>query len=641
MMLNMLYLFLVAALLGVAAHFGERLFAEMNWPRRSAWLLAMIATVALPANAFLTITNTTIMDTNPAFTLPLILELPDVAGIADGTGQATAATSINWPEWQVFSSAFTGVWVASSAAVLLFYLVAAVRLHRIRRTAEQRTIAKRTVLLTENLGPAVIGFFQPRVVLPRWLATQDSDLRTQVLRHENQHIEAHDQRTLFMALLIVAAMPWNIPLWWQLRRLRAAIELDCDARVLRAGADSKRYAEALFTVGQQSSHTPFAALALTEPVSDLERRIQIMLAKVRRLGVFGFGIRATALVVVMAFAIAVQAPNAQQSNEPRSSAANSIAGTPTMRLAVSNHFMKAQICLEENEDMECVRNELDQVRQMPDLSDYERGQMYNFEAFVNFQINDTVGAIAAYETLLALPHAELPAGLIASSLRNLATLYLGDNRYEEGLEHYERWMALPYVTPLSRDHYLHASILYQLERYQAGIAALEQGIASAGDPDRSWYVMLAVMYYELGDMEAYEQTRAWTNERYPGSLPQTMERPEIPLASSADNINGLGFGVSDGEYLPIIKFRPVHPPQATARGLEGQVIVSYTVTKDGSTRDVQVIESTDAVFESAAIEAAQNYRYKPRVIAGRAVEVPGVQTTLRFELDNENAASEN
>lgn len=629
MMLNMLYLFLVTALLGVAAHFGERLFAEMNWPRRSAWLLAMIATVALPAFAFLAITKTPVMGANPAFTLPLILELPDVAGTADGTRQAAASTSINWPDWQAFSSAFTGVWLASSAAVLLFYLVAAVRLHRIRRTAEQLTIANKSVLLTENLGPAVIGFFQPQIVLPRWLAADDSDLRTQVLQHENQHIEAHDQRTLFTALLIVAAMPWNIPLWWQLRRLRAAIELDCDARVLRAGADSKRYAEALFTVGQQSSHTPFAALALTEPVSDLELRIRIMLAKARRLGVFGFGIRATALVVVMAFAIAVQAPNAQQANESNSSAANSAADsppvTPTMRLAVSQYFGAAQACLEGG-DIGCTQYELDKVRQIADLTDHERAQLFNFEAYVSFQTDNTAGAITAYENLLAQPQDELPAGLFASSLRNLATLYLSENQYEEALEPYERWMALPYTEPKGQDHYLHGSILYQLEQYQAGVEAIETAIASTDTPDKSWYVMLAAMYNVLGDMEAFEQTREYTNQTWPGSMPQ-QDMPDSPEGS--------------GQYLPVEKVSPAYPPEAMARGLEGQVIVSYTVTKDGSTRDVQVTESTDAVFENAAIAAAQQWKYKPRIIDGTPVEVPGVQTTLRFKLDNTDANLEN
>ncbi|UUZ52386.1 hypothetical protein LP419_22985 [Massilia sp. H-1] len=45
---------------------------------------------------------------------------------------------------------------------------------------------------------------------------------------------ARDPQLLGLALLVLVAMPWNLPMWWQLRRLRHAIEVDCDARVLAA-----------------------------------------------------------------------------------------------------------------------------------------------------------------------------------------------------------------------------------------------------------------------------------------------------------------------------------------------------------------------------------------------------------------------
>ena len=93
------------------------------------------------------------------------------------------------------------------------------------------------------------------------------------------------------------------------------------------------------------------------------------------------------------------------------------------------------------------------------------------------------------------------------------------------------------------------------------------------------------------------------------------------------------FGVSDGEYLPIVKVAPIYPQRAASRGLEGHVIVEYTVTATGATRDVAVIESTSSLFDRAAVESASKYKYKPRVINGEAVEVPGVRTIIRFELE--------
>ena len=98
------------------------------------------------------------------------------------------------------------------------------------------------------------------------------------------------------------------------------------------------------------------------------------------------------------------------------------------------------------------------------------------------------------------------------------------------------------------------------------------------------------------------------------------------------NVTGVGFGVSDGEYLPIVKVAPVYPSRALSRGLEGYVIVEFTVTQTGAVKDVFVVESTSSLFERAAVEAAFKFKYKPRVIDGVAVEVPGVQNKITFEI---------
>ena len=98
------------------------------------------------------------------------------------------------------------------------------------------------------------------------------------------------------------------------------------------------------------------------------------------------------------------------------------------------------------------------------------------------------------------------------------------------------------------------------------------------------------------------------------------------------NVTGVGFGVSDGEYLPIVKVAPVYPSRALSRGLEGYVIVEFTVTQTGAVKDVVVVESTSSLFERAAVDSAYKFKYKPRVIDGVAVEVPGVRNKITFEI---------
>lgn len=158
--------------------------------------------------------------------------------------------------------------------------------------------------------------------------------------------------------------------------------------------------------------------------------------------------------------------------------------------------------------------------------------------------------------------------------------------------------------------------------------------------------------FRLGDFVRVERNEVIeTKKEKPEKPPEPEEMPEMPAPDMANNfdnsmavsvsapqmsttmnVGGVGFGISDGEYLPIVKVAPVYPARALQRGLEGYVIVAFTVTAAGTTRDATVVESTSTLFERAALEAALKFKYKPRVIDGQAVEVPGVQNKISFEI---------
>ncbi len=89
----------------------------------------------------------------------------------------------------------------------------------------------------------------------------------------------------------------------------------------------------------------------------------------------------------------------------------------------------------------------------------------------------------------------------------------------------------------------------------------------------------------------------------------------------------------DGEYFKLLIAPPAYPPAAAAAGLEGWVVVEFTVTAAGNVDDVQVVESSDPVFEASAIDAARRNKYKPRIAGGRAVDVTGVRNRFAFTLD--------
>ena len=108
-----------------------------------------------------------------------------------------------------------------------------------------------------------------------------------------------------------------------------------------------------------------------------------------------------------------------------------------------------------------------------------------------------------------------------------------------------------------------------------------------------------------------------------------------PVETDIEMSGGFSLGVGEGDYLPIVKVAPIYPQRALSRGIEGYCVVQYVVTKQGTIREPFVIEDqcTSSLFHRASIQAALKFKYKPRVIDGQAVEVPGVQNKFTYEIE--------
>lgn len=117
--------------------------------------------------------------------------------------------------------------------------------------------------------------------------------------------------------------------------------------------------------------------------------------------------------------------------------------------------------------------------------------------------------------------------------------------------------------------------------------------------------------------------------------PQRMAIGTVPIMTDIDLHGGFSLAVGEGDYLPIVKIAPLYPRRAQSRGIEGTCTVQYTVTRSGATRDVEVVdaECSSNLFKAASIKAAQQFKYKPRIVAGQAVEVEGVRNQFNFKLE--------
>jgi beta-lactamase regulating signal transducer with metallopeptidase domain len=306
----MLYCVAVGVLLSGGAAALEAALRPLGRPTRWVWAAALLLTITAPVAARFAGT----------LTPEAAAMVPDRGGDAGVTVTTGAAPSQD-PAWlrrlldaERLQAPLAVLWGASSAGVVLALAGMAGALQRRRRAWATAEVDGVPVLVSPDVGPAVVGLVRSRIVLPRWTMEADKRARALVLEHEQEHVRAGDPRLLAMALAGTILTPWNPAVWWQLRRLRLAVEVDCDSRVLRRRGDVHAYGSVLLEVGRRAAHTRLAAAAaFSEPVSSLERRIRIMTApRVRRpfLRAAGF--------VAVAVALAVGACEAPVPTQPSS-----------------------------------------------------------------------------------------------------------------------------------------------------------------------------------------------------------------------------------------------------------------------------------------------------------------------------------
>ena len=129
--------------------------------------------------------------------------------------------------------------------------------------------------------------------------------------------------------------------------------------------------------------------------------------------------------------------------------------------------------------------------------------------------------------------------------------------------------------------------------------------------------------------------------------PETMP-PEFDMTPPADldnatprpkfDFKGRKSGVfADGSYVPIFKVPPLYPRRAQERGIEGCVMLEFTVTKVGSVREPVVLWSIPSgIFDRAAMRSALKFKYKPQIRDGVAIEVTGVLNQITFIIEDKD-----
>lgn len=148
-----------------------------------------------------------------------------------------------------------------------------------------------------------------------------------------------------------------------------------------------------------------------------------------------------------------------------------------------------------------------------------------------------------------------------------------------------------------------------------------------------------------------EETSPESELKRPDDTAPPPEPPKIdPKLDTRPNIRGLKVtvpvlnpnlkggiklgGVLDGDVQPIVRVPPQYPPRMAQRGIEGYVIVQFTIDLDGSVRDPKVVESSNSGFNSSALRTVLRWKYRPQIVDGEPKVRPGVRTRIEFKLED-------
>lgn len=233
------YALVLGLLLAGAAAAAERWLRLTGRQGRWAWLVAMTLSVGVPAVylAAPVVGGFPTPEVVPSRWTPAVLAEPLAASplLASGGDAATAH----------FDAWFPWLWAALSVGIAGWLAVSAWRLREVCRSSPAEGGEGGVVVRTSGLGPGVVGLRRPRIVLPDWVMRLDGRHRELVLLHEREHVRCRDPFVLHLGWGLLALVPWLLPLWWQFGRLRKAVELDCDERVVDRVGDAREYGRLL------------------------------------------------------------------------------------------------------------------------------------------------------------------------------------------------------------------------------------------------------------------------------------------------------------------------------------------------------------------------------------------------------------
>lgn len=545
-------------------------------------------------------------------------------------------------------SAMLVFWLAVATVLPFLQLLRILRFNRALRTEAmpgalpqselQQLPAGLQVCFVQGLtSPALFGIIRPQLLLPAdFLQRFDARMRTLIIRHELVHYQRRDNLWNLVAMLLRTLFWFNplLHLAWHCFRLDQ--ELACDERVLRGTHpdEGKQYARTLLesmsgiTQGSQP-----ATITAWGNLRELRERTQMIKHRFTHKPHYSAGKYLLALCL-LAGGIAT---TSFDSALPQALAAEEAPMQSGMRQDFADGIQRVMQLRDEG-NLAAASTLLDTLEQN-DMNTREQYGLLLLRANLAQAQEQYAQAIDWYEAILQLDE-------ITDLARQMSLMQLGNLHYvlEDFATAIDYWLRFldssedPQPEAVARLSYAY----YQLGDYEAGIPYAEQAIA-LGRTDRNTYALLRAYYLstdnnddgrrinntmiELFDNDDDRKLEEQFKERLDGTSPATSKE-------RIDNISPT-MGQTNPEILPIRTTRPKYPARALNEGIEGHVVVQFTIDEQGAVSDAVVVEADPAdTFDAVSLDAIQQFQFPVRQENGQAVRTEGVRYVFRYNLSD-------
>lgn len=176
--------------------------------------------------------------------------------------------------------------------------------------------------------------------------------------------------------------------------------------------------------------------------------------------------------------------------------------TQALSPKVGNKLLELQTMVQ-NKNYQAALSQAQTMANWPDTTAYEKSQIYNFQAFANYQAGNTSAALQAYEKLVALGSV-VPQGIMESTLTILSQLYMQQENFPKALSTIDRLFGV--ISSPGADLYvLRGQARYQAKQFRGASTDMTRAIdmvkAQGKKPKENWLLVWNSANYESGDFK--------------------------------------------------------------------------------------------------------------------------------------------